>query len=137
MLISQDGKVPTAGHVVHTADEISVEFLDGTVARASVIASEPEADVALLQLDHVPERASSQRLATRTRSKSETRYIARCQKDSFCTIIAELPSATLRGFLTDRSHRGNRTDSVEDRGSRFKRYTTLRGTKLIEVSECL
>lgn len=57
VLISPDGKVLTAAHVVHTADEITVEFLDGTVVRATVIASEPEADVALLQLDRVPEAA--------------------------------------------------------------------------------
>ena len=57
VLISPDGRVLTAAHVVHTADEINVEFLDGTVVRATVIASEPEADVALLQLDRVPEAA--------------------------------------------------------------------------------
>jgi S1-C subfamily serine protease len=55
VLISPDGRVLTAAHVVHTADEINVEFLDGTIVRATVIASEPEADVALLQLDRVPE----------------------------------------------------------------------------------
>ena len=31
VLISPDGRVLTAAHVVHTADEINVEFLDGTV----------------------------------------------------------------------------------------------------------
>lgn len=30
VLISPDGKVLTAAHVVHTADKITVEFLDGT-----------------------------------------------------------------------------------------------------------
>ena len=29
VLISADGKVMTAAHLVHTADEISAEFLDG------------------------------------------------------------------------------------------------------------
>lgn len=57
VLISPDGKVLTAAHVVHTADEINVEFLDGTIVRATVIGSEPEADVALLRLDRVPEAA--------------------------------------------------------------------------------
>lgn len=57
VLISPDGRVLTAAHVVHTADEIKVEFLDGTIVRATVIGSEPEADVALLRLDRVPEAA--------------------------------------------------------------------------------
>lgn len=57
VLISADGKVLTAAHVVHTADEIKVEFLDGTTARATVVASEPEADLALLQLDRAPAAA--------------------------------------------------------------------------------
>lgn len=54
VLVSGDGKVVTAAHVVQTADEIAVEFIDGTTAGARVIASEPQADLALLQLDHVP-----------------------------------------------------------------------------------
>ncbi|MBI4607480.1 MAG: trypsin-like peptidase domain-containing protein [Candidatus Rokubacteria bacterium] len=57
VLISQDGKVMTAAHIVHTADEISVHFLSGEVVGAQVIASEPEADVSLLQLEPVPARA--------------------------------------------------------------------------------
>lgn len=58
VLISADGKVLTAAHVVHTVDEIRVEFLNGDVVGARVVASEPEADVALLQLDRVPDGAS-------------------------------------------------------------------------------
>lgn len=54
VLIAGAGKVMTAAHLVHTADEITVEFLDGEVMEARVIASEPEADAALLQLEHVP-----------------------------------------------------------------------------------
>ena len=54
VLISQDGKVMTAAHVVHTADEITVEFLGGPVVGARVVASEPQADVSLLQLERVP-----------------------------------------------------------------------------------
>jgi S1-C subfamily serine protease len=57
VLISQDGKVMTAAHVVHTADEIGVQFLSGEVVGAQVIASEPEADVSLLQLEQVPAQA--------------------------------------------------------------------------------
>ena len=54
VLVSADGKVITAAHIVQTADEVSVEFLTGEAVRARVIASEPSADVSLLQLERVP-----------------------------------------------------------------------------------
>jgi serine protease Do len=52
--VSADGKVMTAAHVVHALDEISVEFLGGETVTAHVVASEPGADLSLLQLDRVP-----------------------------------------------------------------------------------
>jgi serine protease Do len=54
VLVSTDGKVMTAAHVVHALDEISVEFLGGETVSARVIGSEPGADLSLLQLDRVP-----------------------------------------------------------------------------------
>ena len=54
VLISADGKVMTAAHVVHAMDEITVESLGGETAVARVVASEPGADLSLLQLDRVP-----------------------------------------------------------------------------------
>lgn len=54
VLISPDGKVMTAAHVVQTADEIKVEFQNGEVSMATVLTSDPAADVALLQLKRVP-----------------------------------------------------------------------------------
>jgi S1-C subfamily serine protease len=57
VLISSDGKVMTAAHVVHSMDEISVEFLGGETVSAKVIASEPAADLSLLQLERVPSAA--------------------------------------------------------------------------------
>jgi serine protease Do len=54
VLISADGKVMTAAHVVHSMDEITVEFLGGETVVARVVASEPAADLSLLQLDRVP-----------------------------------------------------------------------------------
>ena len=54
VLISTDGKVMTAAHVVHSMDEITVEFLGGETVTARVVASEPAADLSLLQLDRVP-----------------------------------------------------------------------------------
>jgi S1-C subfamily serine protease len=54
VLISADGKVMTAAHVVHSMSDISVEFLGGETVSAKVIASEQAADLSLLQLDKVP-----------------------------------------------------------------------------------
>ena len=52
-----DGKILTAAHVVQAADKIEVEFIDGQVAPAKVIASLPRADVAMLKLDWIPHNA--------------------------------------------------------------------------------
>jgi S1-C subfamily serine protease len=54
VLISADGKVMTAAHVVHAMDEISVQFLGGETVAARVVYSEPAADLSLIKLDHVP-----------------------------------------------------------------------------------
>ncbi len=56
-LISEDGKVMTAAHVVQTAIKVKVMFPDKTVVDAQVIGTEPAADVALLQLEKVPQGA--------------------------------------------------------------------------------
>src|SRR5215813_475364 len=63
VLISPDGKVMTAAHVVHAMDEISVEFLGGETVKARVVASEPAADLSLLQLERVPADAKWSPLA--------------------------------------------------------------------------
>jgi serine protease Do len=54
VLISADGKIMTAAHVVQAMDEISVEFLGGETVPARVVASEPAADLSLLTLARVP-----------------------------------------------------------------------------------
>jgi len=54
VLISPDGKILTAAHVVQTADDIEVEFLTGEKIKAKVVSSEPTADVALVQLEKPP-----------------------------------------------------------------------------------
>jgi S1-C subfamily serine protease len=54
VLVSGNGMVVTAAHVVQSADAIAVEFPGGLVVRARVIASDPAADLALLQLESVP-----------------------------------------------------------------------------------
>ncbi len=63
VLISKDGKVMTASHVVHSADAVTVQFPDGEVVPAKVLSSERFADVALLQLERVPASALVAELA--------------------------------------------------------------------------
>jgi serine protease Do len=63
VLITPDGKVMTAAHVVHTMDTITVEFLGGETVSARVIASEPAADLSLLQLDRIPAGVRPAKLA--------------------------------------------------------------------------
>ena len=55
VLVSTDGKVLTAAHVVETADFACVEFPDGQVIIARVIGSDMRSDVALLQLERMPQ----------------------------------------------------------------------------------
>ena len=57
VLISSDGKVVTASHVVHGMEDITVEFLGLAPVRARVIGFQPGADLALLQLDVVAKNA--------------------------------------------------------------------------------
>jgi serine protease Do len=62
VLISADGKVMTAAHVAHAMDEIIVEFVGGETVPARVVASEPAADLSMLQLARVPAGAQVARL---------------------------------------------------------------------------
>jgi len=62
VLISADGKVMTAAHVVQTADEIKVQFQSGESVPATVLTSDPAADVALLKLARVPTGAAVAKL---------------------------------------------------------------------------
>jgi serine protease Do len=57
VLISPDGKIATAAHVVHTMNEVAVEFLGEDPVPARVIASEPRADISILQVSAVPRGA--------------------------------------------------------------------------------
>jgi serine protease Do len=54
VLVSTDGKILTAAHLVHAAYEISVEFWDGQRVAARVASSAPGADIALLQAEAMP-----------------------------------------------------------------------------------
>lgn len=50
VLISEDGLIWTAAHVVQSAEEVQIEFIDGDTYPADVLASNEEADVALVQI---------------------------------------------------------------------------------------
>ena len=63
VMISTDGKVMTAAHVVNAMDEITVEAVGGEKVAARVIASEPGADLSLLKMDHVPASMTSAPMA--------------------------------------------------------------------------
>tara|TARA_R110002110_G_scaffold415612_7_gene652328 strand:+ start:136239 stop:137276 length:1038 start_codon:yes stop_codon:yes gene_type:complete len=63
VLISETGDVLTAAHLVQVADFVQVEFSDGTRVSATIVASDPIADLALLRLEEIPENAVSVRLA--------------------------------------------------------------------------
>ncbi len=53
VLISSDGRVMTAAHVVNGMDEITVQGIGGEVVRAKLLSANAAADVALLQLERV------------------------------------------------------------------------------------
>jgi len=57
VLISAEGRILTAAHVVQAADQICVEFLDGQLIPAHVVATSTSADVALVQLERIPTSA--------------------------------------------------------------------------------
>ena len=50
VLISSDGLIWTASHVIHSAERIAVKFTDGDVYEAEVLSSSPSADVALIKI---------------------------------------------------------------------------------------
>jgi serine protease Do len=62
VLISPDGKVATAAHVVQTMENITVEFLGEEPVAARVIASEQLADISILQVLVVPRDATVAKL---------------------------------------------------------------------------
>jgi serine protease Do len=62
VLISPDGKILTAAHVVEGEDHLVVEFANDEWVPAKVVSSSPIADVALLQCDRVPKGATPAKL---------------------------------------------------------------------------
>lgn len=62
VLISKDGKILTAAHVVQGGQPIVVEFTDGQRLKAQLIESSVPSDLALLQVDHIPAAAAAAKL---------------------------------------------------------------------------
>lgn len=50
VLISDDGLIWTASHVVHSTENLAVKFKDGDIYEAEVISTSPSADVALIKI---------------------------------------------------------------------------------------
>lgn len=53
VLISYDGLIWTASHVVHNAEIVMVKFTDGDIYEAEVLSTNPIADVALIKISSV------------------------------------------------------------------------------------
>jgi 2-alkenal reductase len=53
-VIDQQGHIVTNYHVVQGAQEIIVNFLDGTIVRADVVGLDPDSDLAVIRVDDVP-----------------------------------------------------------------------------------
>ncbi|WP_455201396.1 S1C family serine protease [Kaarinaea lacus] len=54
VVISKDGLILTAAHVVQVTDSVHVQFKNGEKILGKVVASEPTADVALVKLEKLP-----------------------------------------------------------------------------------
>src|SRR5262245_53259446 len=50
-VIDTDGHIVTNNHVVDSASEIEVNFLDGTIVKGSVVGLDPDSDLAVLKVD--------------------------------------------------------------------------------------
>ena len=59
VLVSSDGRVMTAAHVVNGMDQITVGGIGGEVVRATMISASAGADVSLLQLEQVTKAISA------------------------------------------------------------------------------
>jgi S1-C subfamily serine protease len=62
VVISADGLIVTAAHVVHTVDSLHIEFEDGIKRSGKVISSVPWADLALVKVDGLPEGVRAAKL---------------------------------------------------------------------------
>jgi serine protease Do len=69
VIVSEKGEIMTAAHSVDLSDSIVVQFLNGKSLKANVVASSAEADVALLQLESIPDHMSVAQLGDTSKSQ--------------------------------------------------------------------
>jgi len=50
-VIDRDGHIVTNNHVVEKAEEVQVTFSDGSIARAEVVGTDPDSDLAVIKVD--------------------------------------------------------------------------------------
>lgn len=62
-LISEDGVIMTAAHVVQLAEDVAVRWANGEVSKAKIVSSNPNADVAIIRAETVPESVTPLTLA--------------------------------------------------------------------------
>lgn len=55
VVVDENGAILTSLHVIAGADSVDVRFFDGTTRSARVVARQPERDLALLQVDGLPQ----------------------------------------------------------------------------------
>jgi S1-C subfamily serine protease len=55
-VVDKDGHIVTNNHVVDGAQNIEVNFLDGTIVRGSIVAVDPDSDLAVIHVDVPQER---------------------------------------------------------------------------------
>ncbi len=68
VVVSKDGLIMTAAHVVQVADEVTVQLRDGRKLAAKVVGSSMGADVALVKLEHPPDELAVARLGDSDRA---------------------------------------------------------------------
>ena len=121
VIISSDGKILTAAHIVQTADAVLVELPDGSKIRANVISSEPAADLALLKLESPPKNLQPATLGDSDKVKIGEEIIIISNPYGFKhTLTAGHISARYSGKeLGDAFSRGEflQTDATINRGS--------------------
>ncbi|MFH1927628.1 MAG: trypsin-like peptidase domain-containing protein [Chloroflexota bacterium] len=58
-VLNTDGYIVTNNHVISGAEEVDVVFHDGTIVSASIIGTDPDSDLAVLQVDVSPDWLTS------------------------------------------------------------------------------
>jgi S1-C subfamily serine protease len=107
--------------VVQTADTVEVEFTDGAVVKARVVASDVAADVALLQLDRVPPHSTPAHLGDSDKTEvGDQIFIVGAPRGITHTLTVghvsarRQPKATYAGFISTELFQ---TDAAINRGN--------------------